>query len=79
MSVNQLSIDLTTDTREVHQMYEVYFNTDGESAFICNSLFGLNQCVDYLQKQGRKVSYTTINEYVNPISNFSSVKRWIEQ
>lgn len=60
-------------------MFEVYYNTAGKSAFICNSRFGLNQCMDYLENQGRKVSYTTIDETLSPISNFASVPRWSEQ
>ena len=62
-------------------MFEVYSNSDGRSLFICNSHLGLKQCIDYCESErnGLKVSYTTIDEKLNPIGNFSNVKRWIEQ
>ena len=59
-------------------MYEIYSNSDGRSMFIVNSVFGLNQCMDYLENKGFSVSYTTVDEHINPIENFKNVKRWTE-
>ena len=59
-------------------MFEVYANTNGKSLFICNSRFGLNQCMDYCENNGVRVSYTTVDEHINPIEQFANIARWSE-
>lgn len=61
-------------------MFEVYDNETGNSLFICNSRFGLNQCFKYLEKKGFSVSYTVIGQNCQlSADELKTVSRWSEQ
>lgn len=56
-------------------MFEISSNETGKSLYVANSRYGLNQCMDSLEKKGISVSYSpiTCNE-----ESYANVPRWQE-
>lgn len=58
-------------------MYIIYDNESGEYFYIVNSTYGLNQCMNYLEKHGKHVSYEVFTPALYEATK--SVQHWQEK
>lgn len=60
-------------------MFEIYSNNTGESLYIANSRYGLNQCMGALKAQGIETSYGVVKPEFDYPERLASIPRWTEQ
>jgi len=81
MSTTNNQNQINSQTHEGHslkEMFEIYSNDTGESLYIANSRFDLNQCMNAMKHDGKSVSYAPVTEFKDP-AHLASIPRWFEQ
>jgi len=59
-------------------MFKIYSDETVQSLYIANSRYGLNQCIDALEKQGISVSYKTHGIDCTILNGLTPVPHWKE-